>query len=116
MTKNKIRDHYRDAERLAAPRGGSTAHRVLQGMADLGEVDPDQQANFDTTPSLVHRSLEFVKAEFENPTWDAFWRTAVERHLAAEVAQDMGMTVAAVYKAKSRVLHRLRTELSGLLE
>ena len=34
----------------------------------------------------------------------------------AEVARELGITLAAVYTAKSRVLHRLRQELQGMLD
>jgi RNA polymerase sigma-70 factor (ECF subfamily) len=44
---------------------------------------------------------------------------AVCRHVhapAAEVAAELGITLNAVYLAKSRVLRRLRAELHGLLD
>ena len=55
-----------------------------------------------------------LKSEFETRTWDAFWRATVEREKAAVIAAEMGMTVHAVYQAKSRVLRRVRQELDGL--
>jgi RNA polymerase sigma-70 factor (ECF subfamily) len=41
-------------------------------------------------------------------TWQAFWRTAVEGHDPRQAARDLGLTLAAVYLAKSRVMARLR--------
>lgn len=52
-----------------------------------------------------------VRSEFEDRTWQAFWRVAVEGHATAEVAADLGITANAVRQAKSRVLRRLRQEL-----
>ena len=63
---------------------------------------------------LSQRAVELVRAEFEQRTWEAWWKTAVEGRPAADVAAEMGMSLAAVYKAKSRVLLRLRQELAGL--
>ena len=63
---------------------------------------------------LSRRAAELVQAEFEPRTWAAWWKTAVEGRQAADVADEMGMSLAAVYKAKSRVLLRLRQELAGL--
>jgi RNA polymerase sigma-70 factor, ECF subfamily len=63
---------------------------------------------------VSHRAIELVRAEFEPRTWQAWWKTAVEGRSAADVAAEMGMSLAAVYKAKSRVLLRLRQELAGL--
>jgi RNA polymerase sigma-70 factor (ECF subfamily) len=61
-----------------------------------------------------HRVLELVRAEFENRTWEVFWRIVVDGQSAAEVANSMGLSLPAVYQAKSRVLRRLRQELDGL--
>jgi RNA polymerase sigma-70 factor (ECF subfamily) len=60
--------------------------------------------------------LDLVRAEFESHTWEAFRRVAIERQSSARVAVDLGMSIAAVYQAKSRVLRRLRQELDGLME
>ena len=60
--------------------------------------------------------LDLVRAEFEDRTWEAFRRVAIERQSPARVAVELGMSIQAVYKAKSRVLRRLRQELDGLME
>jgi RNA polymerase sigma-70 factor (ECF subfamily) len=57
-----------------------------------------------------------VRDEFEERTWQAFWLTAVEGRPADDVAADLGVSAAAVRKAKSRVLHRLKEELGELLD
>ena len=59
-------------------------------------------------PQLVHRIKELLKTEFEPKTYQAFLMTAVDGKSGDEVAQTLGMSVGAVYKAKSRVLTRLR--------
>ena len=115
ITRNKVRDHFRRVQGLAEARGGTTAQQQLLQVPsppqDSSEAEPYQ-----VDDSLPHRGLELVRAEFENRTWDAFWRTAVDGQSPRHVAEDLGMTVMAVYKAKSRVLRRLRQELSGLLD
>ena len=65
---------------------------------------------------LASRALELMRTEFQTATWQACWQVVVDGHRAADVARDLGMTVNAVYVAKSRVLTRLREELEGLLE
>jgi len=62
-------------------------------------------------PSLPHGVLDLVRSEFEQRTWNAFWKTTVDDRPAADVARELGMSVNAVYLAKSRVLRRLREEL-----
>jgi RNA polymerase sigma-70 factor (ECF subfamily) len=49
-----------------------------------------------------------IRGDFQDSTWRAFWQTAVEDRAAGPVAEELGMTVGAVYAAKSRVLIRLR--------
>ena len=60
---------------------------------------------------LYHRALHFIRAEFNDRSWEAFWRVAVEGQNPAQVAEDLAMTRNAVYVAKSRILYRLREVL-----
>jgi RNA polymerase sigma-70 factor (ECF subfamily) len=53
-------------------------------------------------------AAEQVRPAVEPATWQAFWGTAVEGRTAKEVAAGLGLSVAAVYMAKSRVLGRLK--------
>jgi RNA polymerase sigma-70 factor (ECF subfamily) len=66
---------------------------------------------FDATGSLLHRALEIIRIEFEETTWQAFWRVIVDEQPTAAVAEDLGMTPQAVRQAKYRVLRRLRNEM-----
>jgi RNA polymerase sigma-70 factor (ECF subfamily) len=65
---------------------------------------------------LVNRALKLMQAEFQTNTWKACWECIVTGKPASEVGRELGLTVDAVYAAKSRVLRRLREELAGLLE
>jgi RNA polymerase sigma-70 factor (ECF subfamily) len=56
-----------------------------------------------------------MHSDFDQKTWQAFRRMAVDGHLSAEIAADLGMTKDAVRQAKCRVLRRLRDELDGML-
>ncbi len=60
--------------------------------------------------------LELVRAEFEPRTWEAFRRVAIERQPPVRVANELGMSIQAVYQAKSRVLRRLRQDLDDAVE
>jgi RNA polymerase sigma-70 factor (ECF subfamily) len=59
---------------------------------------------------------ERVRGDVEAASWQAFWRTAVEGVSAADVAKELGLSVGAVYTAKSRVLDRLRKMIQRLEE
>jgi RNA polymerase sigma-70 factor (ECF subfamily) len=49
-----------------------------------------------------------VRGEFRDSTWQAFWLTAVEGLDAKAAARTVGISVGAVYIARSRVMARLR--------
>jgi RNA polymerase sigma-70 factor (ECF subfamily) len=111
ITQNKVRDHFRRRDGEAQGVGGSSARDRLAQLPwpqppgdDLGSDDAAERA-------LVGRALALIRDEFEERTWRAFWRTAVEGRAAKDVATDLGMSAGAVRVAKSRVLHRLREEL-----
>jgi RNA polymerase sigma-70 factor (ECF subfamily) len=74
----------------------------------LGEVEYRQR--------LVGRALALMQADFEPTTWKACWECVVAGRPAGEVARELGVRVGTVYAAKSRVLSRLRLELTGLLD
>lgn len=65
---------------------------------------------------LAARAAQVIEADFNRPTWQAFWRTAVDGDPVATVASELGLTVNAVYLARARVLARLREELAGFWE
>ena len=48
--------------------------------------------------------------------WRAFQRVALDGESATEVARELGVSVNAVFIAKSRVLARLREEVAGLVD
>jgi RNA polymerase sigma-70 factor (ECF subfamily) len=82
-------------------------------------VGPDPAGEFaeaEYRRHLVARAVELMQAEFQPVTWKACWEFVVNGRPAAEVAQELGVTVNAVYLAKGRVLRRLRTELEGLFD
>ena len=50
-----------------------------------------------------------VRGEFRQSTWQAFWLTAVEGQDPRAAAQASGISVGAVYIARSRVMARLKS-------
>ena len=69
--------------------------------------DSDEAEN-EALDILYERALGLVKLEFEERTWQAFWRTVVDGQSPAVIAGESGVTAAAVRQAKSRVLRRLK--------
>ena len=63
---------------------------------------------------LFDWAAEQVRGHFQDNTWQAFWQTAVDNRPPREVADRLGLSVGAVYIAKSRVLARLREQVQLL--
>jgi RNA polymerase sigma-70 factor (ECF subfamily) len=111
ITRNKLRDFWRARSGVAVGVGGSEAHERLANIPDQ-EPTNDSAAGSD---GLLHRALQLIKNDFEPQTWTVFWRTSVDGVSAAEAGAEVGLSVDAVYQAKSRVLRRLREEMQGLV-
>lgn len=113
ITHNKIHDLFRHKQRQPEARGGTVAQRQFMDVPQPAEptelTDPPEAED-----SLWRRAVELVRAEFEDSTWQAFWRVAVDGQPPAAVAEELSTTVHAVYQAKYRVLRRVRQELDDL--
>jgi RNA polymerase sigma-70 factor, ECF subfamily len=110
ILRNKWRDHLR--HQLAAPPEADVA--ALETVTVPDNVEEMSEEEYRT--HLVGRALRLMQAEFAEADWKACWQNVMEGRPAAEVAAELGLTVNQVYLAKSRILHRLRTELKGLLD
>lgn len=116
ITSNKLRDHWRAHGAEPVAQGGSTVRQLLESAAEPVAFDPDEPAGAEETGLLLERALSLFRTDFEEPTWQAFWGLVIEGRSAAELSDALGISVNAVYKAKARVLSRLRSELHALVE
>jgi RNA polymerase sigma-70 factor, ECF subfamily len=105
---NQARDLYRrrrpelpiDPDRLDALAGPDTSEAV---------------AETEFRRHLIHRVMRLMQQDFAATTWQACWQTQALGRPAADVAAQLGISVAAVYAATHRVLQRLRRDLDGFL-
>lgn len=89
-------------ERVPAPDGAETAFFDLEYRR-----------------RLFAWAAEQVQGEFRQSTWQAFWLTAVEGQAASAAAAASGISIGAVYIARSRVMARLKTiieQVEGISE
>ena len=113
IARNKMRDHFR---RLGREPGGAGGTEAQARLARLPAAEPpaEDDAEAGDESDLFGRALDLIRAEFQERTWQAFWRTAVEGRDTRDVALELAMSPGAVRVAKSRVLQRLRSELGEL--
>ena len=109
-----MQNKWRDFHRL---RRVPLAEESAAGLPDAD--DHDAAAAFEEAEYqqyVVKQALELMQAEFQPETWKACWEYMIVGKPAEAVAKELGLTVNAVYLAKSRVLSRLREELAGFLD
>ena len=92
---------------------GSGDSAVNECLAQQPEPHDDEAAwDREFQQRLFEWAAEQVRAGFEATTWQAFWQTAVQGMSPKEVAEKLEISVGAVYIAKSRVLTRLKENVS----
>jgi RNA polymerase sigma-70 factor (ECF subfamily) len=115
ITVNCLRDFWRRQRGRPLATGDSDFRNVLDQLEDpdsalsrLWDEEHDRH--------VTQRLLEMIRPHFEPSTWRAFQRVALEGVPPDQVAAELGLSVNAVFIAKSRVLCRLRQEGAGLID
>lgn len=112
VTRNRIFNFLTARQHRPQGSGDTSMNRVLESHqvsndgADIWEVEYQRR--------LAAMAMERVKKEFQENTWQAFWKTAVEGNSAADVSREIGLSTGAIYVAKSRVLARLKEEVESM--
>jgi RNA polymerase sigma-70 factor (ECF subfamily) len=114
ITQNKMRDYLRRRGAQPEAVGGTTAQQRLQ-EAPEAPADGSNVCELKDWITIPPHILNQMRSAFTEKTWEAFWRVTVEEHAPADVAAELGMSVGAVYVAKSRVLNHLRQWLGDLI-
>ncbi len=97
------------------PRGsGSTSIQDL--LQEQPADDPSATAVFEAEyrRHLFQWAADQVRDEFTPATWQAFWQTVVEQRPTKDVAAELGITLGALYVARSRILSRLKRKIDSL--
>lgn len=110
IARHKIADFRQKRRRSAVGSGDSNIHEILVAQAD-DSSDREEDWNREYEQRLFHWAADQIRPEFQESTWQAFWKTAVENREGKAVASELGLSVGAVYIAKSRVLTRLREKI-----
>jgi RNA polymerase sigma-70 factor (ECF subfamily) len=115
ITVNCLRDFWRSRRHRPVATGDTEFQKMLDELADpesglsrLWDQEHDQH--------VTQRLLEMIRPKFEPKTWRAFQRVALDGATPDETAAELGLSVNAVFIAKSRVLARLREEGQGLID
>jgi RNA polymerase sigma factor (sigma-70 family) len=94
------------------PGGASQVRAILDNVEARTDLVQKIEAGFDQ--ELLDEAKEQVRRRVDDRTWEAFRLTALEQQRGSAAADQLGMTVAAVFKAKSRVQKMLQEEIRRL--
>ena len=112
---NRLRNFWRSRDRNPTADGGADLDSRLQELHD-----PASQItlawNKEHDEHVLGTLMTMVEPHFEGTTWAAFQKVTVEGVKPTVAADELGISLNAVFVAKSRVLSRLRQEAAGLVE
>jgi RNA polymerase sigma-70 factor (ECF subfamily) len=114
ITANRAREFWRAGKGRARAAGGSVLDMAEQLEDPSSALSAQWDAEHDA--NVLRRLLTLMEQEFEWQTVQAFRRVAFDGARPADVADELSLSVASVYAAKSRILQRLRQEAEGLLD
>lgn len=108
VTRHKVIDTLRSRQR----RNPSIANSSWSWNQLPQSEDPDIALfELECQREMFQIAAQQVRNEFEERTWQSFWLNTVEGLSAIDVSTSLGISLGAVYVAKSRVLARLREEV-----
>ncbi len=112
---NRLRKFWRARDRHPRAHGGSNIDARLAQLDDpASEISKIWNRQHDQY--VLRQLLDLTEPHFAPKTWKAFCRVALEGAKPEAVAQELEISLNAVFLAKSRVLRRLRQESEGLIE
>jgi RNA polymerase sigma-70 factor (ECF subfamily) len=112
---NRVRSYFREQNVHATALGGSDFLRLLDELEDPASA-LSLQWDREHDEHFVRKLMRLVQRDVKPPTWEAFRRQVLEGEPAAQVAEQLGLSLNVVLLAKSRVLKRLREEAAGFVE
>ncbi|MCP5540804.1 MAG: sigma-70 family RNA polymerase sigma factor [Akkermansiaceae bacterium] len=77
-------------------------------------ADPEEQWEHEYRRQLFYRAMPLLKKQLSEQTWRAFQGVVLDETDPAAVAEELGISLGAVYVAKSRVIARLREKIEQL--
>ena len=92
----------------------SQRNETVQLLDELPARGEEESWNHECERQLFTLAAELIRPAFSETTWQAFQLAAVAGKSGQEVAGSLGISIAAVYLAKSRVMVKLKAEVARL--
>ena len=116
VTTNTVRDLARQWQnRNVRAAGDTVTAEQLNSISTPSALDElSQKIEAQYRDELLREAESRIRVRVKTETWDAWYQTAVEQKKVVDVATAVGMTVAEVYVAKSRVNKMMRDEVQRM--
>jgi RNA polymerase sigma-70 factor (ECF subfamily) len=115
VTAHRLAAHCRSRrgrpQALGAPLDESPLTQLADPNSELSRLWDEEHDRY-----VLRRLMDLIEPRFEPSTLAAFRRVALDGASAEQAADELGLSVGAVWLAKSRVLSRLRQEAEGLID
>jgi RNA polymerase sigma-70 factor (ECF subfamily) len=112
---NCLRESWRSKRFRPMASGGTTFREVLEQLSDP-ESELSRLWDQEHDDHVMRELLQTIRPTVGDEIWEAFRRVTLDGAKPADVAEELGTSVNAVYIAKSRVMSRLREEGRGLID
>ena len=112
IVQNRLSNYLRRGD-VVRGQGGSDARQLLANAPAVPDGDADDWEN-SCERQLLRLAARQIRDDFQEATWKAFWKAAVEGRKPKDVAKELELSVAAVYMAKRRVTTRLKEQIAFL--
>lgn len=110
IARNQLIDAGAKLRSQVSARGGTTMMGVLGELPASDDWSKDE-IRLSHRRELFRWAADQVMSSVKQTTWQAFWQTTIIDRSAEDVANELGISVGAVYIARSRVLSRMRDEV-----
>jgi RNA polymerase sigma-70 factor (ECF subfamily) len=111
VVRSKLNNFITAQARRPQPAGDTALQQFINLTAD-GSAEETWRQEYQS--HLLRWAATQIRPEFKEATWDAFWRTAVLGEEAERVAAALGLSLNAIYIARSRVTSRLKQTIDAL--
>jgi RNA polymerase sigma-70 factor (ECF subfamily) len=112
LTQHAWSDFVKARQRGGRASGDSVTAAALNTLPARDDLVARLEAQFDQ--EVLEEAMARIRLRVEPATWEAFQLQAVEGLSGAEVARRLDRSVAAVFKARTRVQTMLRDEVARL--
>ncbi len=115
IVQSRLTDHWRREGVREHGTGDTNAQEQLHQLPQPDGRDSNAEWDADYQRQLFQYAAGIIRPDFTDATWNAFWKMSVDGQAGKDVAEQLGLTIAAVYLAKGRVMTRLKEQVRLLV-